>query len=360
TDMPEALNDPGEPVQPDIDEENATPNPPLAAPEQDMEATETAPGTVQDDKGDVSDAESVLSEVDEAQFDNFNPEDVDIVDRPAPLDDTALGQIGVHKRKRTEGEGDGAGRKKKKETRREKPKKSRKRRGAEDESGDFVEGGEVGGERRSRKRGERKSKATATVPDEDWENMDPKERRRRELDMKMDAALKSSSNRRSRKTGIDLEAAADAEVDDMRVKMTRAAQLDNEGRQTGQPAQHKLKLLPEVVALLNRNTLQNSIIDPETNLLEAVRFFLEPLSDGSLPAYNIQREIFTALAKLPVTKEALISSSIGKVVLFYTKSKRPEPGIKRMAEKLIGDWTRPILKRTDDYRKKEFQEARFD
>jgi len=56
----------------------------------------------------------------------------------------------------------------------------------------------------------------------------------------------------------------------------------------------------------------------------------------------------------------LFASGIGKVILFYTKSKRPEPGIKRQAEKLLADWTRPILQRTDDYSKKVFQTAEYD
>lgn len=91
-----------------------------------------------------------------------------------------------------------------------------------------------------------------------------------------------------------------------------------------------------------------------------MRFFLEPLSDGSLPAYNIQRDIFTALTTLPIEKEQLLSSAIGKVVLFYTQSKQPELQIKRMAERLLGEWSRPLLKRTDDYRKRQIQTREFD
>ena len=115
---------------------------------------------------------------------------------------------------------------------------------------------------------------------------------------------------------------------------------------------HKLKLLPEVTAFLNRNgrEVENALVDPESNLLQAVRFFLEPLGDGSLPAYNIQRDLFAALGRLPVNKDSLISSGLGKVVLFYTKSKKLELGIKRQAERLLAEWTRPILKRSDNYR----------
>lgn len=142
--------------------------------------------------------------------------------------------------------------------------------------------------------------------------------------------------------------------------MASAAEKDNNDRQAGHPARHKLKLLPEVVALLNKNNLREAICDPDINLLEAVRFFLEPLSDGSLPAYDIQKELFAALGKLPITKESLVASGIGKVIMFYIKSKRPEKHIKLQAERLFTDWTRPILRRTDDFRKKEFAEKAFD
>lgn len=123
---------------------------------------------------------------------------------------------------------------------------------------------------------------------------------------------------------------------------------------------HKLKLLPEVIKLLNRNQYTNALVDPEINLLEAVRFFLEPLDDGAMPAYNIQRDLLTAITKLPINKDALIASGIGKVIVFYTKSKRTERRIKEMAEKLLAEWTRPILQRSDDYSKRVYQQADYD
>lgn len=158
----------------------------------------------------------------------------------------------------------------------------------------------------------------------------------------------------------DLEEAFDDEIAALKIRMEQACESDNTAREKGQPAIHKLKMLPEVVALLNRNTVQHSIVDPDTNFLQSVKFFLEPLNDGSLPAYNIQRDLFAALAKLPIEKEALLSSGIGKVVLYYTKSKKPEIGIKRIAERLLGEWSRPILKRSDDYKKRKVDTKDFD
>ncbi|KAJ5682322.1 hypothetical protein N7462_005487 [Penicillium macrosclerotiorum] len=296
-----------------------------------------------DNEGEISDDESILSEVDEAQFDNFDPENVDIDDRPQlAIDEENLKLIGRHKRKRTD---DGEGRSRRKEGRRE--KKSRRGQDEDDE-----------GEGTSRRKERKKKEAS---PDTDEETLDPETRRRRALDRAMDAAMKKPSKRRFRKQdGIDLEAMADAEIEDMRKRMTHAAQMDAINRQEGKPAMHKLKLLPEVIMLLNRNQYINSLVDPEINLLEAVRFFLEPLDDGSMPAYNIQRDLLTALTKLPINKDALIASGIGKVVVFYTKSKRTERRIKDMAEKLLAEWTRPILQRSDDYSKRVFQQADFD
>lgn len=157
-----------------------------------------------------------------------------------------------------------------------------------------------------------------------------------------------------------MEEAFDDEIAALKIRMEQACEADNTAREQGQPAIHKLKMLPEVVALLNRNTVQHSIVDPDTNFLQSVKFFLEPLNDGSLPAYNIQRDLFAALTKLPIEKEALLSSGIGKVVLYYTKSKKPEIGIKRIAERLLGEWSRPILKRSDDYKKRRVMTKEFD
>lgn len=142
--------------------------------------------------------------------------------------------------------------------------------------------------------------------------------------------------------------------------MERACEADNTAREAGKPAVEKTKLLPEVVSMLGRNNAQEAVLDPDSGFLRSVRYFLEPLNDGSLPAYSIQHEIFGHLAKLPIEKDALLGSGLGKVVFFYTKSRKPQPVIKRVAEKLVGDWSRPILKRTDDYKKRQLETRTYD
>jgi len=185
--------------------------------------------------------------------------------------------------------------------------------------------------------------------------------RRRALDRKMDDALRSNKPARRKGGGIDLEAAGDAELEEMRQRMASACQADSEARNEGRVATQKLKLLPDVVALLNRNTLRSSVIDPDINILEAVRFFLEPSdTDAALPNYQIQRELFAVLKNLHMTKEALRASGIGKVVIFYTKSSQTQRQIKAIAERLLGEWSRIVLGRAKDMRAKEVQSATYD
>ncbi|RQM07140.1 hypothetical protein DH86_00003494 [Scytalidium sp. 3C] len=321
---------------------------------------DSVPANPDQDDDDDLDNDSELSEVDEAEFADFDPKTVALEDRPAiDIDEDVARTLKAAKRKRSEK--DGAA-KKPKEGKREKKKRSR-RDDDEAADGDTVEG------KRSRKpkstrtdeeRDRAKERRKATPEPENEENLTPEERRRRALDRAMDAALKNPNKRRRKKDEVDLEEALDDEIADLKIRMEAACQADNVARDKGEPAIHKLKLLPEVVALLNRNTSQHSVVDPDTNFLQSVRFFLEPLNDGSLPAYNIQRDIFQALTRLPIEKECLKSSGIGKVVLYYTKSKRPEMQIKRIAERLLGEWSRPILRRSDDYKKRKVITKDFD
>ncbi len=145
-------------------------DPPSPASDAELSPNGDAPGNA----GDDSDDESVLSEVDEAQFEDFDAANIAIDDRPAlEADEDNLKLIGRHKRKRpAEGE-DGARKKKRKEGKREKAKKTRKRGDSEDR---FSGGEELEGKRsRKKKDGEKsRSKARAATP-EDEEALDPEE-----------------------------------------------------------------------------------------------------------------------------------------------------------------------------------------
>ena len=200
---PQGLNDPGDPLNPGIEEE-ARPNAPLGDPTADVDAfeDEEAPETVQqieyaelededaaagpptpggsdkDDDDDDLDEESELDDLDETQFQDFDPSALNIPSKPVAVDESNVGQIGVHKRKRTEEEERERERqkKKKKEGRREKPK----RRKHDDEDDNFEGGEEIDGKRaRKGKAGADGSKVRrerAATPEEDLEHLTPEER----------------------------------------------------------------------------------------------------------------------------------------------------------------------------------------
>lgn len=158
--MPEGNNDPADPLRPEIEEEDAAGTPPMANPQLDTETheddDEAAPVSEKEDDGD-SDA---LSEVDEAQFEDFDPNAIAIDERRV-VDASDVAMLGKHKRKRDEGEE--GGKKKRKEGRREKPKKKRR-----DSDEGFDYGQQVDGPRR-RKGGDggEKKKRRSPSPDND-------------------------------------------------------------------------------------------------------------------------------------------------------------------------------------------------
>lgn len=187
--------------------------------------------------------------------------------------------------------------------------------------------------------------------DDDESHLDPETRKKREIERKLDEAMKAGSKKKKKKLdGDDIEQMQDEKVSQLREQMRAAAIQDGESIRNGQPAVAKLQLLPQVKSTLQKHNLADSILD--NNLLETIRMWLEPLPDASLPAFEIQKELFAAIDTLPIKTIHLRESGLGKVVLFYQRSKRPQLSIKRIADRLIGNWTRPIMGRSDNYRDK--------
>lgn len=170
--------------------------------------------------------------------------------------------------------------------------------------------------------------------------------------MQIEAILKpKKSNRPRKKKNNDevLDSFADDEVARLREAMLHAADEDIRANSEKLPATAKLRLLPEAMDTLRKASLAQSMID--NNLLEAVKRWLEPLPDRSLPALNIQRELFTSIRKMEfIDTSVLKESGLGRIVLFYTKCKRVTSDISRIADELVSAWSRPIIKRSASYR----------
>lgn len=190
------------------------------------------------------------------------------------------------------------------------------------------------------------------------ETTDAATKRRQELEARLDRALKKPKIKK-RKGEVDLTNDEDELIQILKNQMDNAAKKDAEliENQSG-IAVNKIQLLPKVSDILSKANLAEVILD--NNLLAEVRQWLEPLPDASLPSYEIQKTLFAALLKLPINTNHLRESGIGKILLFYQKSKRVEPKIKRAADKLISDWTRPIIGASDNYRDKKFHSIDYD
>lgn len=218
-----------------------------------------------------------------------------------------------------------------------------------------TQSGDVTRKKNIRKSASENQQLPAVVPTYDeypeideFSNEDPAARRRRMLEEKMDLAVKSKATKRRKADEDDLERMQDDKIEWVKNKMIEAANLDVEKNSQGQIATEKLKLLREVMEIMNKADLAISILD--NNLLEAVRLWLEPLPDASMPAYQIQKELMNSLAALPIKTDHLVASGIGKVLVFYQRSKRTEPNLKKIVDRLVGDWTRPILNKSDSYK----------
>ncbi|SCZ96069.1 BZ3500_MvSof-1268-A1-R1_Chr8-1g09983 [Microbotryum saponariae] len=213
------------------------------------------------------------------------------------------------------------------------------------------DGGEDGGElpELRRKKKKKPKRDEPEVPEPIEEETDPEKARRKALDDRLKEIIKPTKARtggKKRKDADDddLEAFNDEKVAELRTAMLRAADADITENEAGRYAPNKLRMLPRVVEMMQKTSLGESIV--ENGVLESVRRWLEPLPDKSLPAINIQRAMFESLRTLPIETSALKSSGLGKIVYFYTKCKRVEPTIGRMANQLVSDWMRPIIRRS--------------
>lgn len=193
---PQGLNDPGDDLNPDTEQESR-PDAPVGDPTADVDAfeDEEAPETVEtmneEEENmaagggrplDDSDEESELEELDETQFQDFDPSALNIPDKPVAVDESNIGLLGVHKRKRTEEE-ERERKRKRKEGKRERPSKRSKKKNVDGDGDEEFDGGEEIDGKRARKskmgadgRTVKGFRRARTPVEEDEEHLTPEER----------------------------------------------------------------------------------------------------------------------------------------------------------------------------------------
>ncbi|XP_031646211.1 protein IWS1 homolog isoform X2 [Oncorhynchus kisutch] len=115
------------------------------------------------------------------------------------------------------------------------------------------------------------------------------------------------------------------------------------------PALKKLTLLPTVVMHLKKQDLKETFID--SGVMSAIKEWIGPLPDKSLPALKIREDLLKILQELPsVSQETLKHSGIGRAVMFLYKHPKESRPNKDLALKLINEWSRPIFGLTSNYK----------
>ncbi|XP_078140286.1 protein IWS1 homolog isoform X2 [Centroberyx gerrardi] len=158
----------------------------------------------------------------------------------------------------------------------------------------------------------------------------------------------SGRKRRNRDGGTFISDADDV-VSAMITKMNEAAEEDRTLNSQKKPALKKLTLLPTVVMHLKKQDLKETFID--SGVMSAIKEWISPLPDKSLPALRIREELLRILQELPsVSQETLKHSGIGRSVMFLYKHPKESRSNKDLALKLINEWSRPIFGLTSNYK----------
>ncbi|KAG6552956.1 hypothetical protein Mapa_005293 [Marchantia paleacea] len=142
-------------------------------------------------------------------------------------------------------------------------------------------------------------------------------------------------------------------VEQFMAKLDVAAEADADLNRASKPAIEKLKMLPELLTVLEKRQLQQEFLD--RGVLSSLKNWLEPLPDGSLPNMNIRSALLKLLTDLPIDvevverREQLKKSGLGKVVMFLSRLSEETPGNKKLARDLVDKWSRPIFQKSTRY-----------
>ncbi|KGG51368.1 hypothetical protein DI09_37p50 [Mitosporidium daphniae] len=173
-----------------------------------------------------------------------------------------------------------------------------------------------------------------------------------------DEALRRAVPSRGRKRGLDEETELDSQAAHLIDRMQTAASQDSYCISNQKVATQKISILPEVLEKLSRfyrlliSNHRRDLIDYllDNRILDAIRLWLEPYPDGSLPSIDVRKSILHILAQLPIEKIHLKESGLGKVVMYLYKSPDETRENKKLAYKLIDKWSRPIIGHSLNYK----------
>lgn len=100
------------------------------------------------------------------------------------------------------------------------------------------------------------------------------------------------------------------------------------------PAINRLTHLNDIMKKLY--TLRSHV---DSELLHILKEWLEPLPDKTLPNITIISQMVQFLLSVNVTRDQLVNSEIGKIILFYSKNNEYDNEVRKLSKKLVKKWT---------------------
>ncbi len=171
---------------------------------------------------------------------------------------------------------------------------------------------------------------------------DEEQPKKKKLSAFDEALEKTKSARRSRGKELDRNR-VESECITFLDRMMQARDSDMECYKNGRPALNKLKMLREVEQMITKVTHRETLV--ENMLLPIIKAWLDPMQDGTLPNVQIRTSILKILGTFRVDDEWVEklrnSQGLGRVIHYYAKNEEHPPN-KRMAEKLMMSWARPV------------------
>eukprot|EP00917_Polyrhabdina_sp_WS-2016_P015307 GHVP01033330.1.p1 GENE.GHVP01033330.1~~GHVP01033330.1.p1 ORF type:complete len:215 (+),score=48.92 GHVP01033330.1:600-1244(+) len=165
------------------------------------------------------------------------------------------------------------------------------------------------------------------------------EDRRDSMNKAFDSAL---DNIKTRKRSINEDFISEDRVYELKRKMREAVLKDRECIVKRGPALNRQKILKEVQMSLERKIDQEIYLD--CNILEEIKYWLEPLKIGVFPCTEMREKLLRVLDNLPIEKDHLLNSGIGRIIYFYSKTISTSMlQTRKLSKGLVKKWTREFI-----------------
>lgn len=115
------------------------------------------------------------------------------------------------------------------------------------------------------------------------------------------------------------------------------------------PALEKIKFVDNALHILRKLQFQPMLLD--FDLLTIVKKWIQPLENGALPNVGLRTKMLEMVSKMPVFKEHLKRSGLGKVVMLLMKHPQETRENKELCRSLVERWSRAVFNKTLDFSK---------